>query len=291
MSLLPVEDPDPLLEFSDERGATESSAPPLEPAIQPVAATEDRPSIQQPPETSQALRTKVEHLERALDRSKEEVSSLKSEVATLVRTVADIRKQISRPAASAVVAQSPARARTASAIAGLIIGAALGIGGWMYLTSEGDIAIGPAAPVSAQALVDPKPASQPAIEPEAPQVTDAVEAQAPAPSPLPAPKAVLAPKPHQAPSAPPVRQAPPAPQASDAPKYVGILSIDSDPDGEVFLNGHSVGRTPLRLPNLRAGSHLIWIERDGYRRFTRVVQVPSDRVTRLSAELEPLAAR
>ena len=37
------------------------------------------------------------------------------------------------------------------------------------------------------------------------------------------------------------------------------------------------------LENLRAGSHLIWIERDGYRRWTRVVQVPADRVTRVSA--------
>jgi hypothetical protein len=45
------------------------------------------------------------------------------------------------------------------------------------------------------------------------------------------------------------------------------------------------------LTNLRAGSHLIWIERAGYHRFTRVVQVIADRVTRLSAELEPIASR
>jgi hypothetical protein len=43
--------------------------------------------------------------------------------------------------------------------------------------------------------------------------------------------------------------------------------------------------------NLKAGSHLVWIERDGYRRFTRVVQVPADRVSRLWADLEPLATR
>jgi hypothetical protein len=59
----------------------------------------------------------------------------------------------------------------------------------------------------------------------------------------------------------------------------------------VFLDRQKAGITPLRLTNLRAGSHLIWIERDGYRRFTRVVQVPSDRVTRLSAELEPIPVR
>ena len=74
-------------------------------------------------------------------------------------------------------------------------------------------------------------------------------------------------------------------------KYVGALSIDSQPGGEVFLNRESAGRTPLRLNNLRAGSHLIWVERDGYRRWTRVVQVPADRVTRLFADLEPIAER
>jgi hypothetical protein len=63
------------------------------------------------------------------------------------------------------------------------------------------------------------------------------------------------------------------------------------PVGEVFINRQPAGRTPLRLQNLRAGSHLVWIERDGYRRWTRAVQVPADRVTNLSADLEPIAAR
>ena len=60
--------------------------------------------------------------------------------------------------------------------------------------------------------------------------------------------------------------------------YVGTLSIDADPDGEVFVNRQDAGRTPIRLDKLRAGSHLIWIERDGYQRWTRVVQVQADRV-------------
>jgi hypothetical protein len=46
--------------------------------------------------------------------------------------------------------------------------------------------------------------------------------------------------------------------------------------------------TPARITGLRAGSHLVWIERDGYRLFTRVVTVPADKVTRLSVALEPL---
>ena len=90
----------------------------------------------------------------------------------------------------------------------------------------------------------------------------------------------------------------PVPVAARAPapetpvKYVGSLSIDSQPgDGEVFVNRESAGRTPLRLNDLKAGSHLIWVERAGYRRWTRVVQVPADRVTRLFADLEPTESR
>jgi len=48
-----------------------------------------------------------------------------------------------------------------------------------------------------------------------------------------------------------------------------------------------VGKTPVRAEKLKAGSHLVWIERDGYHRFTRVVLVPADRVSRLFADLEP----
>jgi hypothetical protein len=80
--------------------------------------------------------------------------------------------------------------------------------------------------------------------------------------------------------------------AADAPiRYVGTLSIDSSPGGQVFVDRKMVGRTPMRVQSLRAGSHLIWIEREGYRRWTRVVQVPADRVSRVSVELEPMATR
>ena len=74
-------------------------------------------------------------------------------------------------------------------------------------------------------------------------------------------------------------------------EYVGTLSIDSDPPAEVSIDRKPAGRTPLRAANLKAGSHLIWIERDGYRRFTRVVEVPADRVSRVVADLEPISQR
>ena len=71
--------------------------------------------------------------------------------------------------------------------------------------------------------------------------------------------------------------------------YVGTLTIDAEPAGDVYLNRQNVGRTPVRLENLRAGSHLIWIEREGHRRWTRVVAVAADRVSRVSASLDPLS--
>ena len=71
--------------------------------------------------------------------------------------------------------------------------------------------------------------------------------------------------------------------------YTGTLSIDAAPDAEVFIDRQPAGRTPLRMQRLKAGSHLVWIERDGYLRWTRVVQVPADRETRLSADLELIA--
>ncbi|HET9705481.1 MAG TPA: PEGA domain-containing protein [Vicinamibacterales bacterium] len=87
----------------------------------------------------------------------------------------------------------------------------------------------------------------------------------------------------------PVRNSPAPPIAPRS--YVGSISIDASPGGEVFVDRKSLGPAPVRLDNLRAGSHLVWVERDGYRRWTRVVQVPADRITRVFADLEAIADR
>jgi hypothetical protein len=259
-----VEDPDPLLAFANEPGGVPPAATPSDPATQPVAATEDAPRLLRAP-TVDPLIARVDRLERALEDSKKQVSILKSEVATLVRALGDIKKPMSRSDAT------PSRAtrsdiRTVAAAVGIVIGLGFGILTWMYLTTDADSTIAAPAPVSTQGLVaDPPPAVR------GPTVSEGPKTSAPIAS-----AALKAPK---------------APQASGPPLYVGTLSIDSSPGGKVFLDRQKAGITPLRLTNLRAGSHLIWIERDGYRRFTRVVQVPSDRVTRLSAELEPIPVR
>jgi hypothetical protein len=73
-----------------------------------------------------------------------------------------------------------------------------------------------------------------------------------------------------------------------APIFVGSLAIDSDPIGAtVFIDQKRAGETPLVLTNLRAGSHAVRLERNGYERWTSAVLVPSDRRTRVVARLQP----
>ena len=40
---------------------------------------------------------------------------------------------------------------------------------------------------------------------------------------------------------------------------MGTLSIDAAPGGQVFIDRAAAGQTPLRVQNLKAGSHLVSI--------------------------------
>ena len=83
--------------------------------------------------------------------------------------------------------------------------------------------------------------------------------------------------------------APVAPVEPGPVIYRGTLSVNADqPAALVFVNRQSVGTAPVRVRNLRAGSHLVWIESEGHRRWTRVITVPAEKVTRVSAALEPI---
>ena len=285
-----VEDPDPLLAFANEPGGVPPAAPPSEPATQPVAATEDARQLLRAPAVDPLI-ARVDRLERALEESKKQVATLKSEVATLVRALGDIKKPMSRLDAIPLRA-TRSGIRTVAAAVGIVIGLGLGILTWMYLTGDADPTIAAPAVSTHGSVANPPPAV------EVPQLSE--EPKPPASRAVNAPRTLQAPRPVNllqtvnAPQTLSVSKAlnvPKAPEAPQATRYVGTLSIDASPGGEVFVDRQAAGPTPLRLTNLRAGSHLIWIERDGYHRFTRVVQVPSDRVTRLSAELEPIRAR
>ena len=75
-------------------------------------------------------------------------------------------------------------------------------------------------------------------------------------------------------------------KAAQRQSYVGTLLVESDPVGAtVYINHERVGETPLRLPDVRAGSRVIWVESEGYERWSAGVAVPADKLTRLNVKL------
>ena len=78
---------DPLLEFNAELSAVESPVKPLDPP--PAAAAAQT-------ESAEPLRQRLEQAERSLDRARIEITSLKSDLATLVTAVDDIKKRLTR---------------------------------------------------------------------------------------------------------------------------------------------------------------------------------------------------
>ena len=79
----------------------------------------------------------------------------------------------------------------------------------------------------------------------------------------------------------------PARPAPAAGPFVGALSVDSRPAGaNVFLDGKLIGTTPLMLPEVSAGEHLVRIEYEGYRRWSAGVRVVSGERNRVTASLE-----
>ena len=75
-------------------------------------------------------------------------------------------------------------------------------------------------------------------------------------------------------------------------QFVGTLTVDSEPAGSaVFIDRELVGETPVELTRLRAGSHVVRIERDGYDRWTTAVHVAADKLTRVNAGLQAVRDR
>jgi hypothetical protein len=70
-------------------------------------------------------------------------------------------------------------------------------------------------------------------------------------------------------------------------KFVGSLVIESQPSGaDVFVDRGRVGMSPIRLSRLRAGSHTVRIDLDGYERWSRAVAVVTNQSTRITAMME-----
>ncbi len=77
----------------------------------------------------------------------------------------------------------------------------------------------------------------------------------------------------------------PAPARTDT--FVGTMLVESRPVGaRVFLDGREVGRTPMVLSDVRAGSHVVRLELDGYRTWTTSARVVAGERRRVAASLE-----
>jgi hypothetical protein len=70
-------------------------------------------------------------------------------------------------------------------------------------------------------------------------------------------------------------------------RFVGALTVESRPSGaRVFLDGALVGTTPLQLPEVRAGSHALMLEHDGYNRWSSAIRIVASETNRVTASLE-----
>ena len=81
------------------------------------------------------------------------------------------------------------------------------------------------------------------------------------------------------------RAAPPVRAASES--FYGTLSIASRPEGaKVFVDGRPVGSTPMELPQIGAGSHVVRLELGGYRNWSSAVRIVAGETNRVTASLE-----
>lgn len=84
---------------------------------------------------------------------------------------------------------------------------------------------------------------------------------------------------------------PPAPPAgSSSPTvYYGRLFVDSRPQGAtVYVGGEARGKTPLRLPQVPIGSHVVRLELVDHRAWTKVVRVTAGQEARATGSLDPI---
>lgn len=200
-----------------------------------------------------ALRTDI-------DRLTTEVASLKLELATLVSAHRDSQRQqrpsgVRIPVAKARQVEPPVRPSVAPAT--VVVMLAVGLLSWQLIATPRIDRIN--APSSRPAYAAP---STPAVPSSNPRV--------------------------ELHTATPATTEPPVTPLVRPTIYTGTLSVRADaPGATVFVNRRNVGTAPVRVANLRAGAHLVWVESEGFRRWTRVVTVPAERVTRVTASLEP----
>jgi hypothetical protein len=90
--------------------------------------------------------------------------------------------------------------------------------------------------------------------------------------------------------------APPRARASEEPSprgeqttFTGVLFIDSHPQGAtVVIDGKPVGKTPLRLSDLRIGTHVVRLELAKHRPWYSTARVVAGQEVRVAGSLEEI---
>jgi hypothetical protein len=83
------------------------------------------------------------------------------------------------------------------------------------------------------------------------------------------------------------RSTAPPPQARTPPAYSGSIYVDSRPQGaRVFIDGRSVGVTPLTVPDVKIGSHVVRLELADHRHWSTTTRVTSGQEVRVTGSLE-----
>ena len=90
---------------------------------------------------------------------------------------------------------------------------------------------------------------------------------------------------------PPARRAAPSPARTPSPPrpYVGSVYVDSRPRGaRVLIDGKFVGTTPLSVPEVAIGSHVVRLELPNHLAWTQSVRVAAGDAVRVTGSLEPI---
>jgi hypothetical protein len=84
------------------------------------------------------------------------------------------------------------------------------------------------------------------------------------------------------------RPQPPARPTASPARFTGSLFVDSRPRGaRVLIDGRAVGTTPLLLPEVGAGSHVVRLELENHRSVALSKRVAAGEEARVTLSLEP----
>ena len=81
----------------------------------------------------------------------------------------------------------------------------------------------------------------------------------------------------------------PAPSRPGRTEYFGSVYVDSRPQGAtVYIGGKQFGKTPLRIPEVAIGSHVVRLELPDHRAWTKAIRVTAGEEIRATGSLEPI---